>query len=670
MTAGLELFYLARDVIFLTGFWRAKRSGQRQSEMTRKRVARGEEPGPSGRGRTRSGTRAKVAKEEDSRPRRNARRATRERNIVKVEEVADLSSSEEENGSVYEVSDEEEAKGQESSRSSTTTGASDEDGEGGRERAKGNGARGRRREGGGHGAPFLFSRWFEEEEVSPSGVTGDDGDDFRECYEGSSFPIWGLTKPGGSAKTPRKIELYNHSHVSIPETPALEDMKTAAKVKPPKDPTAPRNVKSPRECILDDVLVFCGGPVWSLAWSPAVRGGEGSDDATSIFYIAVGPHSLGHGLNAVNQVLSGPALIQILAVSCKGDPARITNVAVHSVARHRGAVTWDLAWCPDTARVGVGVLAAALGDGRVCVYSVRECVAGEGGPSHLSPKLSTSELRDRGSIPSCLAWHPQRPHSTLLVGCWDGSVAQLMVTPDRVDLVSFFKADIFALRRVIWCHDPADGEDGGARCEMYATCGNSGTLKLWNEGEPQHLLHSFTLARDHHIMAAELCKDPAGLVILGTDGRFHFLWCSESGFEETSKALAKNCPSSIVEKDGYFLLSNFAGDVCLFYGRQALYESGIGRSIKRITEHIVSSLTLDAESGSLRLDEGISETSLEKRDLNLNPLQQVHAYRSAWMPSSQGSPGTMGYAHAYGAGLLRVQLLDKKKCDRLYTKYC
>ena len=99
--------------------------------MTRKRVARGEEPGPSGRGRTRSGTRAKVAKEEDSRPRRNPRRATRERNIVKVEEVADLSSSEEENGSVYEVSDEEEAKGQESSRSSTTTGTSDEDGEGG-----------------------------------------------------------------------------------------------------------------------------------------------------------------------------------------------------------------------------------------------------------------------------------------------------------------------------------------------------------------------------------------------------------------------------------------------------------------------------------------------------------------------------------------------------------
>ena len=69
-----------------------------------------------------------------------------------------------------------------------------------------------------------------------------------------------------------------------------------------------------------------------------------------------------------------------------------------------------------------------------------------------------------------------------------------------------------------------------------------------------------------------------------------------------------------MEKDGYFLLSNFAGDVCLFYGRQALYKSGIGRSIKRITEHIVSSLTLDAKSGSLRLDEGISETSLEKRD--------------------------------------------------------
>ena len=70
----------------------------------------------------------------------------------------------------------------------------------------------------------------------------------------------------------------------------------------------------------------------------------------------------------------------------------------------------------------------------------------------------------------------------------------------------------------------------------------------------------------------------------------------ESGFEETSKDLhTKNCPSSIVEKDGYFLLSNLLGTSAFSMG--GIYKSGIGRSIKRITEHIVSSLTLDAESG-------------------------------------------------------------------------
>lgn len=102
---------------------------------------------------------------------------------------------------------------------------------------------------------------------------------------------------------------------------------------------------------------------------------------------------------------------------------------------HDAATVWQMKWCNDPALMDplpsskhlsrMGLLAAAMGDGRVCIFSPPfdddpslksgRRPGGVGGAVRLRPVAESSSLCDRNSMPSSVAWHPAKPCNMLLV---------------------------------------------------------------------------------------------------------------------------------------------------------------------------------------------------------------------------------------------------------------
>ncbi|QDZ20022.1 hypothetical protein HOP50_03g25410 [Chloropicon primus] len=590
-------------------------------------------------GRTRRSTRVKV--EADQGGAQNQERETETTDVGLGTETEDLDF----------VPSEEEPRS--SGEEDAESGGSDDGEGGGGSRSRENGGGDRRGLGSGSGSgsssragaeTFFFSKWFEEarSRSEDDAGAGPPPPAETEAYDDASLPIKGLKAklPKGQAE---KVERYRLSRVKLG--------------KPNSDSGRPQSV---RECIVDDVATFAGGPIWSLDWSPSVA----EDPATSVtsLHIAVGPHSQANKLNTVNQRQTGLGLIQIMEVACKGDPAKVLDISVAYLIRHNGAVTWDLAWCPAASTQGTGVLAAGLGDGQVCLY----CVPGrdpeaEGGtkPLNLKPRLQTSELQKRKSIPSSLAWHPAAPHNTLLVGCWDGNVALFKLSLDRIDLVFFVRADTFPLRKVCWIHERWNSGD---KCEMYATAGLSGSLKIWSTNEPQALRYSHTMSYSTNIMDVKLVGHNGGLVFLSSDGRLLYLYSTTNGFKIGFRSVTKNCFSCAALDRDYFVFSTITGEVLVANLRRMCSEKGLPRTLGELPDLCLFSLSMDAKSEALKLDDTVSEQRFT--ELEVYPAQQVHVYKNAIMPEAPGLENAVGIAHATGSGILRIQLLDRKKLER------
>ena len=500
------------------------------------------------------------------------------------------------------------------------------------------------------GAAFLFSRWFEEAKVR-RGVRSEVEDEASVPYAEVSPPIEGLEGDGDA----RTIERYQHCGVRREGA-----SKTAAK----------RN----EGYIVDDHIFFTGGSNWSLAWCPSVR--EDPRTSKAHYYIAIGPHPKGRELNVTNSSQTGKGVIQIVEVVCSSSPQRIEDVRLCHVLHHNGAVTWDVAWCPSPKAPSLGLLAAALGNGEVCIYC---CSQGERKPKGKGePQLAarrvvqSTDLQRRKAVPASIAWHPQEPHDKVLVGCWEGSVALFEIGLDAMTLVSFFSADVFPLRRVCWVRDPSKTQKASrhATCELYATAGESANLRIWNMNAPQSMLCNVSLSSTEHVMDLAMCEDPAGVVAMLSNGKFGFLKATEGGLKQGQKEVSENALSSVAIRNSYCLVTNYSGEVVLLplSGTLLPFTKRTVMTQGPFVGNCVSSLSLErADTGGdgsrVILKDWEKDLNLKKQDVN--PSHQIHAYRSAWMPADKKNK-IFGCAHGYGGGLVRFQLIDKKKCDKYF----
>ena len=184
-----------------------------------------------------------------------------------------------------------------------------------------------------------------------------------------------------------------------------------------RGPKPKRKTNQEKYPALGEMVFYSGGPVFTLKSCPVVERNS-AENAVS-FHVAIAPHSKNHKLNTHNRRLEGDALIQVVKLVCKINPPKIQDTQLCYAIRHRGAVTWDVAWCPSKQLPGLGLVAAALGNGEVCVYHCqsKKIVDKSDQPAvlDLKPVMKSHDLQKRNSMPACLAWYPEKPYDKLLV---------------------------------------------------------------------------------------------------------------------------------------------------------------------------------------------------------------------------------------------------------------
>lgn len=238
------------------------------------------------------------------------------------------------------------------------------------------------------------------------------------------------------------------------------------------------------------------GVVWSMDWAPY-------DEENNVSFLAVGCHpqtQLTHNLNAI---YSGRNAIQIWKFpdSCvhaakKKNAAAAPRLAMNLL--HDGGPTWCLSWCPTrvAAETGekVGLLAAVLGDGRVCIWDVPlgiEC-DNTSGPStfHVEPVASIGMKDVDGSIPCTVDWLPHSPHDLLLVGYRDGCVSIIRLLYDvaksdgkekLMEVVQYFPAEVLSLTSAKWFPMLGDACDvHGIERHTFVTSGHESAINVWD----------------------------------------------------------------------------------------------------------------------------------------------------------------------------------------------
>jgi len=348
--------------------------------------------------------------------------------------------------------------------------------------------------------------------------------------------------------------------------------------------------------------MYTGGSIWALEWCPhhAITHPPHSSASPSpsktktlkTRYIAIGCHPITAPRNPVGAIIKGPGIIQLWQVVVKSihnDVDEEEDVPLPSFAygiNHNGGLVWDLSWCPvysnnnnnssnssnNNKETGLrlGLLAAALGDGGVRIWSVP---IPEAVPTSIIPDqhrivnlpVVASIHADHldGSTPNLVDWLPHSPHDLLLVGCWDGSVAICRLEPGvagssgdkygdgdddmEIDgtpsnsgsgssrrtkraiygseprgmkLLAKFSAECIPLRALKWAPPSAcQGNDiAGVGRHCFLTAGHEGIVKIWdarNQYEPQYQQYMSTFT----LMEAAWSNNPLGIV-LGEESGF------------------------------------------------------------------------------------------------------------------------------------------------------
>lgn len=256
-------------------------------------------------------------------------------------------------------------------------------------------------------------------------------------------------------------------------------------------------------------LMDVGGLVWTMAWGPSC----------DTRFLAVGKHrspTIEHTIG--DDTICGDNSIQIWEFPGEdsGDGEGQRGCPVLSVnVEHRGGVTWSCDWCPApnvSTDDRLGLLASALGDGSVCVWSVPHPrgwlhMAERENMLHGRPKPAAwfcSKHLD-SSLPSTVQWLPGEPYDLLLVGCWDGYVCiakmidkqeeigksnvdgwknagSSLPSPHNIEFLYYFPTDQLPLRAASWMPNipklqaPFDSSNR----YMFSTVGHEGALTIWD----------------------------------------------------------------------------------------------------------------------------------------------------------------------------------------------
>ncbi|XP_068634459.1 uncharacterized protein [Aristolochia californica] len=209
---------------------------------------------------------------------------------------------------------------------------------------------------------------------------------------------------------------------------------------------------------------------------------------------------------------------------------------------HNGRVTWDAKWKPQTVEDSkdkhrMGYLAVLLGNGSLEVWEVpfpnvvKTLYAShkkEGTDPRfvkLLPVFKCSKINRGGhqSIPLTVEWSSSAPHTLLLAGFHDGTVAlwkfiasATLEYQDTRPLLCF-TADNVPIRALAW--GPAERNEDGAN--LIVTGGHEG-LRFWDLRDPYRPLWDLNPIR-RAVLSIDWLQDPGCLLLAFDDGTLRIL---------------------------------------------------------------------------------------------------------------------------------------------------
>ena len=304
-----------------------------------------------------------------------------------------------------------------------------------------------------------------------------------------------------------------------------------------KSPSSRSNDKMP------SYMMNTGGSVvWCMDWSPYDEDAEAS-------YLAVAAHSKAEGLHQLGKTYSGNHAVQVWRASDKSADTSTpkSNNGVELVLNlvHEGGVAWAVSWCPAPRGLIVteerlGLVAGALGDGSVCIWSVPripDMVDSDVTSLCVDPVATLGPDHVDGSIPCTIDWLPHVPYDLLLVGYQDGyvSIVKLMdggAKQQRLKVIQYFPSDSLTLTSSLWF--PAISRSGryandimdidttncftNTERHAFVTCGHESVVTVWDsrtEYTPR-----VTVKTNSAFTIQDMCwtTDPLGLMMAMEDG--------------------------------------------------------------------------------------------------------------------------------------------------------
>jgi hypothetical protein len=281
-----------------------------------------------------------------------------------------------------------------------------------------------------------------------------------------------------------------------------------------------------------------GSVVWCMDWSPYDEDAEAS-------YLAVASHSKEEGLHQLGKTYRGDHAIQIWRALDKstGSATANNNNGLELVLNlvHEGGVAWAVSWCPAprgliATEKRLGLVAGALGDGSVCIWSVPripDMIDTDVTGLCVDPVATLGPDHVDGSIPCTIDWLPHAPYDLLLVGYQDGyvSIVKLM-DGAQLKVIQYFPSDSLTLTSSLWFPSMSrsdrnadddmdiDTTNSYTNTERHAfvTCGHESVVTVWDsrtEYTPR-----VTVKTNSAFTIQDMCwtTDPLGLMLAMEDG--------------------------------------------------------------------------------------------------------------------------------------------------------
>jgi len=272
------------------------------------------------------------------------------------------------------------------------------------------------------------------------------------------------------------------------------------------------------------------GLAWTMDWSPV-----DPTDGSSLLAVGCHPPGSSDSLHELTELCTKKdAVIQIWRVSGAGREGKVEPL-VNLV--HEGGVTWSVCWCPTPQALNgrMGLLAAVLGDGTVCVWDVPKLdPPGEVGGSGVrqpqltcraAPVAKIGPASVDGSIPCTVDWLPHEPFDLLLVGYRDGCVSIVQLADeasDRMHIKQYFPAEALTLTAAKWfpseLHDGHKEVDDGAERRTFVTCGQESAINVWDTRMEFTPKISIKTACAYSIHDMTFSKSPLGISVAMEDG--------------------------------------------------------------------------------------------------------------------------------------------------------